>query len=283
MRAPAGWLRACLLLLVCTLAGGHAARAEPVRTGGTGTSLGTMRILAAAYARHAPDFALEIVPNLGNTGGLKALERGAVHFAVASRPLTPQESARGLIPLEFGRTPFVIATGRKDVMGLSMVQIADLYAGRQAAWRDGTPVRLVLRPGNDVNTVQLGAFSPMVKTALATAMSRPGMVVGVTDYESASHIARLPGAIGTTSLALILAEKLPIRPLAIDGAMPSVKNLARGSYPYFKTLYIVTRGEPAEPVAGFIAFVRSPEGRNILTEHGHWVADASGAAAAAPH
>lgn len=259
--------------------GSHTVMAEPVRTGGTGAALGTMRVLGDAYSKIDPTFSLDIVPNLGSGGGLKALEREAIQFAVISRSLSKEEAAKGFTLVEYGRTPFVLATTRKDVAGLSLEQIADIYMGKQSSWADGSPIRLVLRPANDVDTTHLASFSPRIKDALTAAMARPGMVVGLTDQDSAAHITRLTGSLGTSSLALILSEKHPIRALAIDGVTPTVKAIADGTYPHFKSLYLVTRGNPSTATARFIAFVSSAEGRRILADNGHWVSDSRQAAA----
>ncbi len=269
-----------LALLVNAAFASPAAQAETLRTSGTGAALGTMRVLADAYRKVDPQFSLEIVPNLGSRGSLKALEQNAIHFAMISRPASPEEAARGLVATEYGRTPFVLASARKDSAGLTLASIADIYAGKSSKWPDGTPIRLVLRPANDGDTPVLAAFSPAVKEGLAIAMAREGMIVGVTDQDSANEIARLKGGLGTTSLALILSENRPLFPLPIDGVTPSVQALADGTYPYFKPLYLVTRGKPPEALARFFAFIESREGRRILTETGNWVDQRNSAKAA---
>jgi phosphate transport system substrate-binding protein len=95
------------------------------------------------------------------------------------------------------------------------------------------------------------------------------MVVGITDQDSADQIARLPGAFGTSTLALMLSEKRAMHAVAIEGVMPSAKAVADGTYPYSKPLFMVTRGAPAGALARFVDFVRSAEGRRILTDTGH--------------
>ncbi len=265
--------------LILLLQAPCAAVAETVRIGGTGAALGTMGLLGEAYKKVDPTFSLEIVPNLGSGGGLKALERDAIQFAVISRSLSREEQAKGFALIEYGRTPFVLATARKDIPSLSLAQIADIYTAKQTSWPDGAPIRLVLRPANDVDTEHLSSFSPRIRDAVTEAMSRPGMVIGITDQDSATRIARLSNSLGTSSLALILSEKHALRALAIDGVAPTVKAIADGTYPHFKTLFIVTRSSPPASASAFIAFVKSSDGRRILEDTGHWVADARKAGA----
>ena len=282
IQGTSGRVRAACTAVVAVAAvlAAHVAAADTIRTGGTGAALGTMSLLADGHRKTHPDSLLEIVPNLGSGGGLKALDHGAIDFAVISRPLKPDESTQGYTAIEYGRTPFVLATARTSVSGLTLRQIADIYAGRLSKWPDGTPFRLVLRPVNDNDTPLLASFSPEIKEALGQAMAREGMIVAVTDQDSANEIARIKGSIGTCSMALILSEKRQLTAFAIDGVKPSVKTLADGTYPYFKSLYIVIKGKPTASTAQFVAFVRSPEGRRILTETGHWVPNGGAVSAA---
>jgi phosphate transport system substrate-binding protein len=130
-------------------------------------------------------------------------------------------------------------------------------------------VRLVLRPPSDADTAHLAAFSDDVKAALDLAMAREGMVTGMTDQEAVDAIERLPGGLGTASMALLLSEGRRATPLAIDGVEPTLANVASGRYPHAKTMTLVY-GPDATPAARkFIAFVTSEPGRKLLAEMGH--------------
>lgn len=263
---------AAILLLAAAAWPARDAAAQTVRVGGTGSALAVMRMLSQAYRQTDPRFELLIVPNLGSSGGMRALDAGALDAALTSRDVTADERRAGLVAREYGRTPVVLATARAGVAGLSRQQIADLYAGRTAQWPDGTPVRVVLRPASDIDTQVLAGMSPAIGAAQAEAAARPGMQVAVTDQDAASDIARLPGAIGTTSLALILAENRPLFPIPVDGVTPSVATLADGTYPYAKSMYVVVKGTPPAALLGFIDFLYSARGRALLQKTGHRVA-----------
>lgn len=262
-------LRRGLAALFCLAGLAGPAAAETVRIGGTGAALGTIERLAAELKKRQPDFAYEVIPNLGSDGGLKALARGAVQVAVMSRPFRPQERSDDFVATEYGRTPFVVATAKPGVAGLSRAQLAEFLANRQARWPDGSPVRLVLRPASDIDAGLLASFSPEVKAALQQAMAREGMVVAASDRECADAIERLPGALGPSSLALLLSERRRLKPLAIDGVQPTVRAVEDGSYPYYKTNSIVVRRNASPMTERFLAFLASDEGRRILTDTGH--------------
>jgi phosphate transport system substrate-binding protein len=257
------------LLVGCLLSLPIAGKAETVRIGGTGAALGTMERMALEFRKRQPDFSYEVIPNLGSGGGLKALAKGAIQIAVMSRPMSPEERSADFVVVEYGRTPFVVVTAKSGIKSISRAQLVDLYGVVQARWPDGSPVRPVLRPATDIDSELLAQLSPEMKPALASAMAREGMVVAATDRESADAIEKLPGAVGTSSLALLLSEGRRLTPLAIDGVQPSVRTLADGSYPYAKTMSMVVHRNPPAATGKFLAFVASDEGRRVLVETGH--------------
>ena len=250
-----------------------AATAETITVGGTGAGYGTMKVLAAEFSKVSPGDSVVVVPNLGTGGGLKALGAGAIQMAVIARPLNAEESARGLVAVEYGRTPFIVITSTTGAGSFrTFRELAEMYAGRRTAWPEGGPVRVVLRPQHDVDTTMLETLSPEVKQAIPVALARPGMIMAPTDQDAADMVEKTPGAIGTSSLAIVITEKRNVRVLPINGIVPSARSVANGNYPWFKPMHLVRKGESTPGVARFFEFVASPQGRQILADSGHAVA-----------
>lgn len=248
------------------------AAAETLAVGGIGTGLGTMRVLATEFSRHSPGISVVVMPDLGSTGGLKALSAGVIDIAVVGRPLRKEEAARNHVVMDYGKTPFVFATSRRDAEGfLGLSEVADVYAGRRTHWPDGTPIRLVLRRKGGMDARMLQALSAEMDQAVATALARPGMFIPATDEETVDALERRPEAIGTTTLALIRSERRQLQALALHGVAPSPQALAQGSYPHHVTMSIVRRAQAKETARRFFDFVASAQGRQILTDLGHWV------------
>jgi phosphate transport system substrate-binding protein len=197
---------------------------------------------------------------------------GAIDVGVSGEPPTEAEAKQGALAIEYAKTPFVFATSNQNaVSGLTVKELVEIYSGKTTAWPDGQRLRLVLRPEGDSDNRVLRAISPVMDEAVKKALSRAGMKIAVTDQDSADAIHTIPGALGTSTLALIISENRPLKALSIDGVLPSPRTIADGSYPYFKPMYIVTRPNPSELTKLFIAFVRSDAGRRILARLGHWV------------
>ena len=92
----------------------------------------------------------------------------------------------------------------------------------------------------------------------------------MTDQESADLISRVPGAIGTSSLSLIITEEKPIKALKLDGIAPTAENLLNKTYPMNKKLYLIYNKNPSSPqLHAFIDFIYSDKGQSILLNTGH--------------
>ena len=245
-----------------------AASTETIRSGGTGASIGLMYLLAESSGINDYNLAMEIVPNLGSGGGIRAVTKGIIDVSVSTRPLTAEETARGLTSILLCRTPFILVTANSNNSALTLKDIADIYNGKLINWSDGERIRLVLRPKNDSDTRLLRGFSPAVRDGLNKMMERDGMVTMITDQNTADYIEKIPGALGTSSLSLVLSEKRPLYPIAIDGNQPDIKSLADGSYPFFKALHLVFKQNPNNKVSRFIDFIHTTKMQSLLIENG---------------
>ncbi|MDP2026104.1 substrate-binding domain-containing protein [Sulfuriferula sp.] len=245
------------------------AASTTIRIGGSGGALATMQILGQAFNKIHPNVSVVIVPSLGSGGGIKAMLAGAIDLAISGRALKDTERAQGALATEYARTPFVFATGmRNSVSAITTHELVKIYTGETRTWPDGKPLRLVLRPENESDMDIVKSLSPKMNQAVKTALAREGMIMAMTDQDSADNLENIPGAIGTTTLAQIISEQRALKPLTLNGATPSLAALAEGTYPYFKPLFMVTRPKPNPVTQAFSSFVRSAEGRQILAKNG---------------
>lgn len=259
---------ACALIFLCS---GRAAAAEQVKIGGTGSALGSMRLLADEFSAKHPDVIFSFVPNLGSGGGIAAMAAGAIDLAVTSRPMKENERRPGITEVEYARTPFVFAVSVKSkITSITRSDLAAIYAGTMPKWPDGTPTRVILRPASDIDTDMMKSLSPEIARAVSDAEKRPGVQISINDQDAAEDLERIPGAIGPSSLALIKSEKRALKALQLDGKEASAQNGASGAYPYYKRLFLVRGSKSPPAVERFCAFVLSPAGRKILADNGHW-------------
>lgn len=263
--AVAGLLTAALLT-----AASRAPAAEPVRIGGTGAGVAAIERLFAGFAA---DARLEVLPSLGSAGGIKALARGVIDIAITARP--PKDGEAGdAAGVEFARTPLAFYTGDGTVAAgvgaLTEADVVGIYAGRVRTWRDGAPLRLVLRPAYEIDTVLLRALSAEMSRAVDAALARGDAIEARNDGDNAETLEQVVGSFGTATLGQVTVEGRRLFPIALDGIAPSLANLANGRYRLAKSLYLLTPREPPPLVRAFIAHLCSPAGQADLAAAGYW-------------
>lgn len=277
MMRPAVWnnkihVVGLVLLLVASLANAaDPARMETLTVGGTGSAMPLVGQFAQAYGSLEPNVKVRVVdPPLGSNGAIRAVLAGAIDLAVLGKPLTEAEKAQGCQDWELGRTPFLVVTERKlPLPGFTVEQLAAIYSGKMTTWSDGSPIRLVVRNLFESDTLILRKMSPDMDRAVDVALARPGMLVAANDLENIDLLERTPDSLGTSNLALVQAQNRKLNALPIDGKEPTLAALRQGTYPYSKSIYLA-RGPKLSPVAqGFLEFILSASGKEILDRAGY--------------
>ena len=259
---------ALVVLAVLFASWSRSAVAETIRISGTGGAIGTMRILGEAFRKTNPGIQIEILPDIGSGGSIRAVLAGRLDIGLSARTLSGEERAEGVVETKYARTPFVFGVNSTlKITDLTLDGVAEIYAGKRD-WENGKRIRLVLRPHEESDIPVLRSMSPAMRAAVDIALRRKAMIVGMTDDDAADAIENVPGAFGGTTLSLVLSEKRTFSVLSLNGVVPSVRTMSDGSYPYCKTFFMVTMKNPSASVRRFIDFVRSPAGASILAKNG---------------
>jgi phosphate transport system substrate-binding protein len=246
--------------------------AETISINGSGSALDMMKPMIAAFQKTNKDVRITMDKPLGSSGAVKALLAGALDMALCSKPLKPEESAKGAQLQVYGKTPLVFITEQNvRKADLATKELEDIYTGKVTTWPNGDKIRLVLRPIEDVDTKIISALSPGMTSAMNAVRSRPGMIIAVTDPEAYATVAKTPGGLGATGMTSIIAEKLPVASLTLNGVTASPKNLASGAYALSKEISIVTTPRTPPAAHRLIKFLLSPQGRSIAAKTGVYV------------
>jgi phosphate transport system substrate-binding protein len=257
------------LLLICGALSAPAHADAIIKVGGTGSALGTIKLIAAAYEKNHPGIKIKVMPSLGSTAGIKAVMAGAIDVGVASRALNDSERQQKIVAVEYAKTPFAFITNpgspKKD---LTTRELETIYSNPEANWSNGSRIRLILRPATDTDTRLISSLSPAMEQAMKTALTRPGMIMAITDQEAVEQVEKTYGALGAGSLCEIISEKSNVTVLSLNGVKPSVKALTDKSYPLVKSLYLITTPSTTAPARAFAEFFQSPTAAKILKEYG---------------
>jgi phosphate transport system substrate-binding protein len=226
-----------------------------------------------SYSKVRPDVhAKAMVPPLGSNGGLRALAAGVIDIAVATIPssfptASENEATNKIIP--WVRTPFIF-TGRDIVSGtkLTLGQVADLYSGRVAQWPDGKPVRLVTRTERESDTRLLRAISREMNETMTKASNHTGMPFAENDIDNQQLLERVPGSFGAIGLGQALLSDSSLKPISLDGVLPTVENLKSGAYRMEKPLYLIVSKSPSAATLEFIQYLHSPDVLKAIGRYG---------------
>jgi phosphate transport system substrate-binding protein len=245
---------------------------ETISVNGSGSALDMMKPMIASFQKTNKDVLIAMDKPLGSSGAVKALLAGALDMVLSSKPLKPEEIAKGARLQLYGKTPLVFIT-EKNVRktDITTKELEGIYNGKITTWPNGDPVRLVLRPIEDVDTKIISTLSPGMDSAMKTVRSRLGMIIAVTDPEAYTAVAKTAGGLGATGMTSIIAEKLPVSALTLNGISASPKNLASGAYGLSKEISIVTTPRTSPAAHRLIKFLLSPQGRAIAAKTGVYV------------
>jgi phosphate transport system substrate-binding protein len=245
----------------------NAAAAQPLRMGGTGSSIGLLRQVGGEFAAGA-GVKVDVVPSLGSSGAIRALADGKLDIAVSARPLKPAESAQGLQQVLVLRTAYVLATSHRNPNELKTAELPKIFSASKAVWADGTPIRLILRPRSETDTKLLGELFPGLDAAIENLRRRAEVPIAATDQDNADMAERLQGSLTGTTLTQLMTEHRHLHVVNLDGVEPTLASFENGSYRFTKYFYLILRSNGVPAAQEFIDFLRSPQGEKALRETG---------------
>ncbi|WP_028572160.1 phosphate ABC transporter substrate-binding protein [Desulfonatronum lacustre] len=203
----------------------------------------------------------------GGTGiGVQKAGEGLVDIGNTGRPLSDEEVDRyGLRSFAFaidGVAP-VVHPGN-PVGNLSAQQIRDIFAGRITRWNEvnGNDAAIHVYGREEASGTHEVFWGKLLKkeAVVGTAniiQSNGAMKVAVSQDVN---------AIGYMSIGHIDDN---VKPLAVDGVVPSQETAIDGSYPVIRHLFMNTKGEPDGLTKAFIDYVLSEDGADIVRASGY--------------
>jgi phosphate transport system substrate-binding protein len=258
----------CLMLFLAASAG--AAEKLVIKGSNTfGETLGPR--LIQEFTRLHPGLTVEL-ESKGSATGFAALAAGACDIAAASRAASEDElrlaQSRGLRLNHYVIGYYgvaVIVNAVNPVAKLSDAQVRELFTGAAGQWTavggPDLPVHPYIR--DPVSGTYLGFQELALDRRPYAASARP-----LQSYaEIAGAVAQDRGGIGYVGMDL---TKWPgVKPVAINGVLPSALAIEDGRYPYARALRFYTNAARESAVAKqFIRFVLSRRGQQILEQHG---------------
>ncbi len=197
----------------------------------------------------------------GTDGALKKLLGGEIDLAAIGRPLTKEETAKGLIavPISREKVALIVSPDNPFKKSLTIDQFAKIFRGEIKDWSKvgGTPgpIQLIDRPESS-DTRQTFKSYPVFKKAkfVAGATAKP------VAQDSTAEVVK---ALGNSGLGYAIVSQVTgkdnVRMLSMHGTQPDDPR-----YPFSQPRDYVYKKEASPAVKAFLGFATAPEGQRAI-------------------
>lgn len=249
---------------------GNIAIAQKIQISGSDTMMPMVQSMASLYMEKHGAWQVEVSDG-GSGAGIKAMQRGEVEIAMASRQMTAQEKAvvSGLREAIVAYDAVSIITHISNkVNRLTMKQLASVLKGEVTNWKElGGEDRAITIYTRDASS---GTYGYMVKRVLGgkgfpfTAKVRP------SNEAIAESLMRDRGGIGYVGLAYLDEAVQTVSISQGKGVYraPTYRNALERKYPLLRPLYYYYTKD-AQGVMPFIAFTLSALGQRLTASEGY--------------
>jgi phosphate transport system substrate-binding protein len=220
-------------------------------------------------AQNIMTFNPKIVITIGGGGsgvGVQKVGEGLVAIGNTGRPITKEETEKyGLKAFPFAIDGVAVVVNPKNpVKELTSQHVRDIFSGKIQNWKDvgGEDLAIHVFTRDEASGTREVFWEKLLnKGAIADTanviQSNGAMKVSVSQD---------PAAIGYISIGHIDPT---VKALEIDGRSPTQENATNGTYMVVRKLYMNTKGAPSPLAEAFTAYIRGPEGAELIKKHGY--------------
>jgi len=267
-----------MLFAACAAGQGFCQGKDSVQVKGSDTMVNLGQAWAEKYMERAGG---SIAVTGGGSGtGFASLLSKTCDIAMSSRTIKAQEISqarvRGIEPKEIKVALdgiAVVVNPKNPVEKLTLDQLAGIFTGRIANWKDvggaDLPIVILSREVNSGTHVYFKEHVLRKNDPASQEEFSAGALMLSSSQAIADEVASNTGAIGYYGMGYISAKQKALS-VAKDAASPyekpTVENVISGAYPISRPLFFYTNGEPQGAAKRFVDFCLSPEGQQIVAQ-----------------
>lgn len=234
-----------------------------LRVYATTPTLPLINDLTTTYSRLNPSITFEIVSG-DYESMMDGLLNGATPFFLTNH--LPPEETTPVVAFPVGQDAIaVIVHPENDIDGMTTEQLRDIYQGWTNDWSEigGFEQPIMVFSREDGSGTRIEFESLVMGDRRTTRMAQ----VAPSSAAMLTAVAREDGGIGYVSMSY-LDER--VRPLPINGVLPTARNVVNNTYPLRTFLYIAGLREPdgSQPedihYRAFIGWVQSADGQGVV-------------------
>ncbi len=203
---------------------------------------------------------------VGSGAGIEAVTNGTADIGNASRNLTDEEKANGIVENIVAIDGIaVVVDPANEVSDLTKQQLSDIYTGTVTNWSEvgGADAPIVV-VGREAGSGTRSAFEELLEIedqcAYSNELDSTGAVM--------AKVASTPGSIGYVSLDVLDDT---VKAVSLEGVAPSEETILAGDYFLSRPFVMATKGavdEQNDLVKALFDFLGTDEGKEIITSVG---------------
>ena len=236
---------------------------------GSTTLLPIAQKCAEAYMAENPDVKITISGG-GSGNGIKAIIDSTADIGNSSRFIKSKEiklaQSKNIYPVPFRValdciTPVIHPSNK--VTDLTMEQLQNIYLGNITNWKEvgGKDAKIVVI-GRDSSS---GTFEVWKKLVMHKKRVMPRALIIPSNGAIVQAVAKTPASIGYIGLGYLTKN---IKAITVNSIKASEENTLNGTFPITRPMFMFTNNWPAGETMGFIAFVLSKKGQELVVEAG---------------
>lgn len=218
------------------------------------------QLVAEAFMQARPGVTVT-VEGVDTATSIQAVRTGVAGVGVADFVSLPAAASDLACVVAARDSLAVIVHAANPVTALTRTQVRDIFDGRVRDWS------AVGGPAHPINVIVREAGSG-TRSSFEELLGGPSTFANVVLQDTSGALRRTvasdPHAIGYVSGSLLDAS---VKAVSVDGAACTPAEVIAERYPLVRRICILTRPEPTALARDFVAFLRGPEGLNLLKGH----------------
>lgn len=206
----------------------------------------------------------------GATLGIRYAAAGKADIGGSCRPVKPDISdlEKGVYMTHVGWDALVVMVHPDNpVQNLTVEQLYHIMTGDIKNWNEvggeNEPILVVVRTGK-MSGVGYMARKMLFNDPRANFYRR---AINLQSSGPVEHkVETRQNAIGISGVSS--AKRRKVKLLSLEGLTPDKENVATGKYPFYRPLFLMTKGTPKGDVKNFLDWLLSPEGQKVVSDQG---------------
>jgi phosphate transport system substrate-binding protein len=220
----------------------------------------------------------------GSSVGVKSIGEGTVDLGMASRYLKPEEKKKypRLVPHLIGFDGVaMIVNAKNPLTAITKDQVQKIFTGKIVNWKElGGPDAAITLISKEEGRSTLDLFNDYFDMEVKTVnekifyrvkgesqfATKAASIIGANSG-ALVKVGEDVGAIGYVSIGSAERAELKtghLKRLQLDGVAPTRQTVRDKTYPILRPLTVLSAGEPSGAVKGFIDYLLSQPGQNIV-------------------